>query len=235
MTWKQVPKLGHVRKRGYLPDKLVNFIFFFDDYYRLNVYTRYFYGHNPEGGFNMSLLKKFFLFFSLSVIAARPSIAADSLVVSPLHPTTTDSIRLSIIITAVTLNDSTITLNFTDTGGICPCPVDLNNPITITVLTYKRGPLPAGNYSVYEESQSCNGLVCPEIIIRSLIGKFTVSKSAVSIYQKKSMPLEKIGKASGNVCVFDTRGVKVGVLKHTPGVFFIKSNDDISSKLKILF
>ena len=197
----------------------------------------------------MSPLKKFFLFFSLAVIAARPSIAADSLVVSPLHPTTTDSIRLSIIIknqnccirnlfdsTAFTLNDSIITLNFTDTGGLCPCPVDPNNPITITVLTYKRGPLPAGIYSVYEESQTCNGLVCPEIIIRSLIGKFTVSKLSVSIHQKKSMPLEKIGK----VCVYDTRGVKVssdlvGVLKHTPGVFFVKSNDDISSKLKILF
>jgi hypothetical protein len=135
------------------------------------------------------LFKKFLFLCALAVIAARPSIAADSLVVSPQHPTTSDSISLSIFAkdwncctqflydsTAVTLlNGATITLGFTANLPVpCWCP---SNPAT-RVLTYKRGPLPAGNYSVYEQYQSCTGQVCSDVIMQVLIGTFTVSQRA---------------------------------------------------------
>ena len=201
----------------------------------------------------MSIFFKKFLFFcALTATVAGPSIEADSLSVSPFHPTTSDSIRLSIIVkywnccahyfydsTAVTLlNDSTITLGFTASlVAVCPCPA---NPV-IPVLNYKRGPLPAGNYSVYEESQSCTGQICPEdalIVVQALIGKFTILPSTATFFQQKSVPLEKIGKVPGNVRMYDIRGAIVssnviGASKQTSGVYFVKTNGRTAVKMKI--
>jgi hypothetical protein len=189
----------------------------------------------------MSTFRKSLFFFALAVIVVRPLLAADSLAVSPAHPTIMNSIRLSILVrnwncctqflydsTAVTLlNDSTITLSFTASQlGVCPCP---SNPVT-PVLTYKRGPLPAGNYSVYEEYQSCISQICPQealVVVQSLIGKFTVSAPTATVFHQKPVPLENMGKISGNGHVYDIRGAlvpsnQIGASRRTSGVYFIK-------------
>ncbi len=197
-----------------------------------------------------TLFRKFLFFCALTATAARPSIAADSLVVSPAHPTIMDSIRLSILArdwscctqfsydsTAVTLlNDSTITLSFTAQVIVCPCP---SNPVT-PVLTYKRGPLPARNYSVYEQYQSCTGQVCSDIVVQTLIGTFTVSEPTATIFHQKPVPLENIGKISGNMRVYDIRGALVSpdrtnASRQSPGVYFIKPDERSAAKLKIWY
>ena len=192
------------------------------------------------------IFKKFLFFCALTVIVVRPSIAADSLVVSPANPTTTDSIRLSIVLkiwtcycnapyvhdsTAVTLlNDSTIKLSWAIDSPLnigCYCFVA---PPYILTLTYKRGPLPAGNYSVYEEYNVCAGLSCLQdslTVTKALIGKFTVSRQAAVLFRQKPATKENMGKFSGNVRVYDIRGALVssnltGARKHSSGVYFVK-------------
>jgi len=113
----------------------------------------------------------------------------------------------------------------------------------IPVLRYKRGYLPAGNYSVYEESQSCTGQICPQealIVAQTLIGKFTVSQSTATLFQQKSMQLEDIGKLSGNLHVYNIRGAIVpsnliGASKQTSGVYFVKPDNRASVKMKIWY
>jgi hypothetical protein len=196
---------------------------------------------------------KIFLFFlTIAALAAAPSIASDSLVVKPAKPTASDSLSLSILArdwncctrfiydsTAVTLvDDSTITLRFAYVAGLCPCP---SNPVA-SVLTYKRGPLPIGNYSVYEvESQSCTtGQVCTNLVVQALIGKFTVSKPTAALFQQKSVPLEDIGKMPRNAHVYDIRGAiissnSIGASKRNSGVYFFKSADRAPVKMKIWY
>ncbi len=196
-------------------------------------------------------INKLLLFLAPAIIATGPGIAADSLSVSPVQPTTSDSIRLSIVMkswdccarfshdsTAVVLqNDSTIELSFgttlptVDTACCFPGP--------IPVLTYKRGPLPAGKYSVEEESQSCVGIVCLDTIAVALIGAFTVSQPLATIYQKKSMPLEDIGKMSGNARVYNIRGDVIspdlaGASKRTSGVYFVKPTGHGAATTKVV-
>jgi hypothetical protein len=200
----------------------------------------------------MPTFRKSLFFVALAVVVVRPSIAADSLVVSPPNPTIMDSIRLSILAidwgcctqfsydsTAVILvNDSTITLSFTAVSPpvVCWCP---SNPVT-QVLTYKRGPLPARNYSVYEQYQSCTGQVCSDVVVQSFIGKFTVSKPTATVFRQKSVPLENIGKMSGTRRVYDIRGAlvspnRLGASRQTPGVYFIKPDERSTAQLKVWY
>jgi hypothetical protein len=198
----------------------------------------------------MPTFRKHLFLLALAVAAVRPSIAADSLAVSPTNPTMMDSIRLSILArdwncctqfsydstAAILANDSTITLAFTAQVIICPCPL---NPVA-PVLTYKRGPLPARNYSVYEQYQSCTGQVCSDVVVQSFIGKFTVSEPTATVFRQKPVPLENIGKMSGNGRVYDIRGAlvspnRLGASRQTPGVYFIKPDERSTAKLKIWF
>ena len=203
-------------------------------------------------------LKKFLFFCALTVIIVRPSTAADSLVVSPANPTTIDSVRLSIVTkiwvcycndpylhdsTAVTLlNDSTITLSFRVDSPLTICMCFVGPPYT-EILTYKRGPLPAGNYSVYEEYQGCIGQICPQqthIVTQALIGTFTVSQQAAVLFRQKPAPKEIFGKMSGNVCVYDIRGALVSsnltaASKRTSGIYFIKPNGRSAMKMVIRY
>jgi hypothetical protein len=200
----------------------------------------------------MSLfLKKFLFFCALVSTAAGQSPIVDSFAVSPLNPTISDSISLSIFANGrncctqfyydpaiVTLiNDSTIMLHFTTfLAGACPCP---SNPAT-PVLAYKRGPLPVGNYSVYEQYQSCTGQVCPYLLMQLLIGKFTVSQGTAVLFRQKPATKENIGKISGNVRVYDIRGAIVssnltGAQKHTSGVYFIKPIGRQAVKMELLY
>jgi hypothetical protein len=200
----------------------------------------------------MSTIRKFLFFLALAVIVARPSIAADSLVVSPSHPTIMDSIRLNILArdwncctqfsydstAVILLNDLTITLSFTTVSPpiVCWCP---SNPVT-PVLTYKRGLLPARNYSVYEQYQSCTGQVCSNLVVQTLIGTFTVSEPTATVSHQKPVPLENMGKMSGNGRVYDIRGAlvspnRIGTSRRTPGVYFIKPDERSAAKLKIWY
>ena len=207
----------------------------------------------------MSMFFKISLFFFITtVLTVNPAAATDSLVVSPPGPTTSDSISLSILArdwncctqfiydsTAVTLfNDSTITLRFTFVPGLCPCPINpVNSPLTVTaVLRYKRGPLPAGNYSVFEvESQSCiTGQICTNLVVQASIGKFTVSQPAATIFHQESVRLEDVGKLSQNGRVYDIRGGVVssnliGTSKRTSGVYFFKPDDHSAVRMKIWY
>jgi hypothetical protein len=202
-------------------------------------------------------LKKFLIFCALTVIAVRPSTAADSLVVSPANPTIMDSIRLNIVIkeracycispfvhdsTAVILpNDSTITLSYAIDTPLTLCYCFALPPYP--VLPYKRGPLPAGNYSVYEEYNVCTGLSCLQdslTVTKALIGKFTVSQQAAVLFRQKPATMENIGKMSGNVSVYDIRGALVSsnltaAPKRTSGVYFIKPNGRQVVKMKLLY
>jgi hypothetical protein len=213
---------------------------------------------NAEGGSHMSTFRKSLFFFALAVINVRPLLAADSLVVNPAHPTILDSIRLSVVIknwnccteftydsTSVTLlNDSTITLSFTASQPLV-CPLAACVVGMMPILTYKRGPLPAGNYSVYEvESQACTtGQVCPQevaVVMQALIGKFTVSEPTATVFHQKPVPLESIGKISGNGRVYDIRGAlvspnRLGASRQSPGVYFIKPDENSTAKVKIWY
>lgn len=207
----------------------------------------------------MSIFFKKFLFFcALTVIAVRPSIAADSLVVSPANPTITDSIRLSIVhvfwtcycnnpyvhdSTAVTLlNDSTITLSVTVDTPLTFCLCFVAPPYT-EILTYIRGPLPAGSYSVYAQYQLCSGQVCPQqapVVMQTLIGTFTVSRQSAVLFRQKPAPKENFGKMSGNARVYDIRGAIVtsnltGSQKLTSGIYFIKPDNCPAVKKKLLY
>jgi hypothetical protein len=208
----------------------------------------------------MPAFRKFLFFFALVVIAVRPSIAADSLVVSPVHPTIMDSVSLSILErgsicctqfsndpTAVTLlNDSTVMLSFTTSQlGVCPCPISLDSnlePVSV-VATYKRGPLQAREYFVYEECRSCFGQACLHdsfVVAQSLIGTFTVSAQAGVVFHQKPVPLENIGKMSGNGRIYDIRGSlvspnRIGASRQTPGVYFIKPDERSTAKLKVWY
>jgi len=209
----------------------------------------------------MPTIKKLLFVFALAVIVVRPSIAADSLAVSPTNPTIMDSIRLSILIknssccaqyvhdsTAVTLsNDSTILLSFVSSLPICNCilaPINDSTPYTV-ILSYKRRPLPAGHYSVYEvESQGCiAGQACPQaslVVMQTFIGKFTVSGPTATVFHQKSIPLENIGKISGNGRVYNVRGAlvspnQISDSRHTPGVYFIKPDERSTATLKIWY
>jgi hypothetical protein len=209
-------------------------------------------------GFDMPVFFKKFLFFcALTAIVVRPSTAADSLVVSPLHPTITDSIRLSIVhvyqicyckppyiydSTAVTLlNDSTITLLFAIDTPLTMCMCFMGPPYK-EILTYKRGPLPAGAYSVYEEYNGCTGVACSQdslTMIQTLIGKFTVSHSAAVLFRQKPATKENIGKMSGNVRVYDIRGAIISSKliagsKRTSGVYFIKPSGRQAVRMEFL-
>src|SRR5271157_2984142 len=185
----------------------------------------------------MWTIRKFLLFFALVVIVARPSIAADSLIVSPAHPTTMDSIKLSILIrstaccirydydstpdccihyvhdsSVVSLsNGSIITVGFTVVAWdvICNCPLEPVGYSVTADITYKRGPLPAGNYFVYENDQSCTGQICSDVVMQTLIGKFTVSQSSAIVSHQKPVTLENIGKTSGYGRIYDIRGALV--------------------------
>ncbi len=198
----------------------------------------------------MSTLRKFLFFFALAVIVVRPSIAADSLVVSPQNPTIMDSIRLSILAidwscctqfsydstVVVLVNDSTIALSFTAQVIVCPCP---SNPVA-PVLTYKRGPLPARKYSVYEQYQSCTGQVCSDLVVQAFIGTFRVSVPTATVFHQKPVPLESIGKISANGRVYDIRGAlvspdRINASKRSPGVYFIKPDERSAAQLKIWY
>jgi hypothetical protein len=203
----------------------------------------------------MSIFFRTLLFFlTIIAFAVNLSTAADSLVVNPTHPTTSDTISLSIVAggwncctnflhdsTAVNLlNDSTITLSFTASlQAPCPCP---SNPVA-PVLKYRRGPLPKGNYSVYEQYQSCTGLICPQeatIVIQALIGTFTVSRTTATIFPQKSVRLEDIGKTSRNGRVYDIRGSivssnQISGSKRTSGVYFFKPDDNSAVRMKIWY
>ena len=210
-----------------------------------------------------TFFRKFLFFITLSVTVVRPSIAADSLAVSPAHPTIIDSISLSIVMknwdcctpysydptAAILSNDSIITLAF-KVPEMVMCVDTLCLPgkpgfPALPVLTYKRGPLPAGNYSVYEvESPACTtGQACLEaslVVVQTLIGKFTVSRSAATVFRQKPVPLENIGKMSGNGRVYDIRGAlvspnRLGASTQTPGVYFIKPDERSAATLKIWY
>lgn len=208
----------------------------------------------------MPTITKFLVFLAFAALAARPSIAADSLVVSPAHPTIMDSVSLSILErgsicctqfsndpTAVALlNDSTITLSFTTSQlGVCPCPISLDSNIVpiFVVATYKRGPLPAREYYVHEECHSCFGQACLQdsfVVAQALIGTFTVSQSAATVFHQKPVPLESIGKASGNGRVYDIRGAlvspdRINASRRTSGVYFIKPDEHSAATLKIWY
>jgi hypothetical protein len=206
--------------------------------------------------------KLLFLLFALISIAAGPSIAGDSLNVSPLHPMTSDSIKLSIIpgsqeccsryfhdSAAITpFNDSTITLVYSVPQIlICVdtfCIPGMPGYPAKAILRYKTGPLPAGKYTVYAQSQPqlCGDPDCSDAIrtIPAFVGTFTVSKPNAMLYRKKSIPLEDIGKMSGNVRVYNIRGDIVslnrpGASKRTPGVYFVKPNGRSAAKMKVWY
>ena len=123
--------------------------------------------------------------FSLGVSGAA---FADSLSVTPAHPTIVDSIRLTIIIpnwdcctqypydsTLVTaLGDTAVMLSYQyRMPNVCPAIACIDVP---KLLGFKSKPLPAGTYSVWETKQLvCTPpLLCAVLPIIQKIGKFTV-------------------------------------------------------------
>jgi hypothetical protein len=193
---------------------------------------------------------KLVLCMALAAAGAGQALAADSLFVSPQNPTTSDSLRLSIVIrnwsccerfsydsTAASLsNDTTLWLSYstsTPTVDTLCCV-----PRPIPVLTYKRGPLPAGRYSVDETSQSCFGSICMDSLGVTVIGTFVVRQPNAAVFQKKSVPLENIGKTSGSTRVYNIRGdviAPTSVSKHMSGVYFVKPNGRGSAKVKVSY
>lgn len=191
-----------------------------------------------------SIFKSLVMCLVFAATGVDPLLAADSLRVSPANPTTSDSIELGIVIrswtccshflcdpNAVALsNDSTIVISYRDSEPpVCSDTFCVPRPIPI--LTYKRGPLPAGRYSVYAQSlpQVCTAQNCPQLVpaLPALIGRFTVTQASAVLFRNKSIPLEEIGRASGYTRVYNIRGDIVstspsGASKRAPGVYFIK-------------
>jgi hypothetical protein len=190
------------------------------------------------------------LWMVLVAAGAGQALAADSLFLSPQHPTTSDSIRLNIVIkswdccaqfsydsTAVALqNDSTIVLTFTTTLPMVDTLCCVPRPIP--VLTYKRGPLPAGKYSVEEASQSCFGSICLDSLGVTSIGTFAVTQPNATAFRQKSVPLEDIGRMSGTMRVYNIRGDVISsarASKHVPGIYFVKPTGRSAATTKVWF
>jgi hypothetical protein len=103
--------------------------------------------------------------------------------------------------------------------------------------------LPAGVYSVYEVDSDFpldKKLLKQSMMVQALIGKFTVSQPTAAVFHQKPMPLESIGKFSGNGRVYDIRGAlvspnRLGASRQTPGVYFIKPDDRSAAKMKIWY
>lgn len=175
---------------------------------------------------------------------------ADSLSVSPAHPTIMDPVRLTIIIPnwdccTQYLYDSTLVTMMGDTAvmlsyqhrmpRICPMIACLDVP---RYLTFKRGPLPAGKYSVWETQQLvCDTpLLCVTLPVVQNIGKFTVEIPTALSFGQRPAPLKNIGKTFGNECVYDIRGALVspnraGLSKRIPGIYFTKTGGSLTKRI----
>ena len=227
------------------------------------LFNDYYCARNVPERFDMPIFfRRLMVLIALAANAASPSFAVDSLSVSPPNPTTSDSIRLSIIpgnqeccsryfhdSAAITpFNDSTITLVYS-VPQILICVDTLCIPgmpgyPEKAVLRYKTGPLPAGKYNVYAQSQPqlCGDPDCTDAIrsIPAFVGTFTVSFPSATFFRKKSMPLEDIGKMSGNVRVYNIRGDivslnRTGASKRAPGVYFVRPSGRTAAKMKVWF
>lgn len=168
---------------------------------------------------------KQFLPIALLVIATfltapQAGFAADSLVVNPVQPTVADSITLTIVIpnwdccTQYTF-DSTLAPLEGDTAvllsyqhylpAVCPT---IACPDVPKLLKFKRAPLPAGTYAVYESAQTqCVTNVCPALVLAPVkIGSFTVSAST-GIAQRQAGLKPVSGEIlSGRRAVYNIRG-----------------------------
>jgi hypothetical protein len=168
----------------------------------------------------------------------RAANAADSLVVKPARPTTADSIRLTIVIpiwdccthytydstSALLVGDTEILLSYQHyLPKICPMIACIDIPLQ---LAFKRAPLHAGKYAVYESAQvQCTSTVCPQLIMAPVkIGEFTVQTSAVVSPGPAKPGLRPAGYAASRAAVYNVRGELVDGAARTPrGIYIAKS------------
>ena len=178
------------------------------------------------------------LLFALA-LAPLAANAADSLIVKPAHPTTGDSLRLTIVIpfwdccTHYTWDSTSAPLSGNNEvllsyqhylPKFCPEIACIEMPM---LLPFKRGPLPRGTYEVYESAQEqCTTLVCPGAIIAPVkIGEFTVQAvTAANPYRTPgtAMPFAYTGRSS----VYNIRGELVTqASRGYKGIYMTKSEN----------
>ena len=123
--------------------------------------------------------------FAAVAATVSPALAADSLIVNPPHPTTSDSLALTVKMAwdccTEYLYDSTVAIGGSQLLLSCryqqpqTCPELLYCPGSISLI-YKSGRLQAGAYAVYESKQIVcpPGMACAEAIAPVKIGEITV-------------------------------------------------------------
>jgi hypothetical protein len=165
---------------------------------------------------------------------------SDSLVVKPAHPTTADSIRLTIVIPnwdcctrytydstlAPLVGDSEILLSYQHyLPQICPMIACLDVP---RLLAFKRAPLAAGTYVVYESAQlQCTTQVCPQYILAPVkIGKFVVQPSTRVVSGLPGQGRVAANARDATMAVFNVRGELVRQETRMPrGVYIARALD----------
>lgn len=182
------------------------------------------------------------------------ALVADSLSVSPAQPTTSDSVRITIVIpnwncctqyiydsTLVTLvGDTAIMLYYQYlTPSTCPMVTCPNLP---KLLAFKRGPLHAGKYSVWETKQlTCTPpLLCAPLPVIQKIGEFTVTGQSSVAFRQAPMPLETAGKTPGNERIYNIRGALVSMSNgNTPkkmsGIYFTRTGAGVIKKTLCIY
>ncbi len=190
-----------------------------------------------------------FVFSFIFCVSVSGSAFADSLSVTPAHPTTSDSIQLTIIIPnwdccTQYANDSAVTL-WGDTGllltytynlpPVCPMIACLN---VDKDLVYKSAPLAAGTYSVYELRElACTTGICPPIAFLPVkIGSVTVTPSTgiANLPHRTSVAASLGTNTSGKI--YDVRGVLVSSSAlhaglRAPGVYLVKNGSQTSKTI----
>ncbi|HUI91818.1 MAG TPA: hypothetical protein VLX68_06170 [Chitinivibrionales bacterium] len=186
------------------------------------------------------------LFAALILAAALSPVFADSLSVSPPHPTTADKITFTIIIpnwdcctrytwdsTAVAVvNDTELLLSYQyNLPQMCPmiACMDIDK-----LLPFHSAPLKAGTYAVYElRAPLCTTQICPAIAFMPVkIGSVTVTPSTGIVNGITAASVPHVALAEK---LYDVRGVLISstgnrAAVRTPGVYLIK-NGSQSSRL----
>jgi hypothetical protein len=180
----------------------------------------------------------FFLAFSIRASAIA------SVIVIPAHPTTQDSVRLSLVFpysnpccpnaaqvsdTASLWQDSCLGV-WVNYWLIDTCKDTLCGKTSLT-LTYRAGKLKAGNYYVWETVNYVDGA----LLAGYEIDTFTVTPAFSTTLQVKGSIPQSTGIADGRV--YDIRGKLVSptctpLLKKAPGVYFIKSGNTPIIKIR---
>lgn len=182
-----------------------------------------------------NLFMQFMMIVALSVSAQVTS--TDSLIVSPAHPTTADSIMLTIVIPnwdcctvyyedsmVTSANDTELVLAYQyQQPQICPMIACMNIG---KQLPYKSGPLKAGTYAVYEVKSIYCTTVCPQVaFIPVKIGTVTVSASTLVRSPARIASVSQ-SLLSGNAkAYFNIKGERLsiqGLSKQSVGVYLTR-------------